>query len=187
MFSLLECEIKLHTFYFWDNRGPKNVIKWLTDGRTDGESNTKLFQGSSKTIEHRGNSVFKGNRLFADMRLNHASPRALPVMHNCSFLFSFFLGGGGGGNRVTLYMHLHFEWFLDSALIVQILHIQFSPVLVMLWSVVIISLNWCSVSTKKSFCIYQSTTWPGRNIGHIMNHNISIQTKLCMQELFVEL
>ena len=105
----------------------------------------------------------------------------------CIIVRFCFLFWGAVGNRVTLYMHLHFEWFLDSALIVQILHIQFSLVLVMLWSAVIVSLNWCGVSTKKSFCIYQSTTWPGRNIGHIMNHNISIQTKLCMQELFVEL
>ena len=35
------------------------MIDGRTDGRTDGEINTKLFQGSSKTIEHRGNSVFK--------------------------------------------------------------------------------------------------------------------------------
>ena len=33
--------------------------------------------------------------------------------------------------------------------------------------------------------IYQSTTWPGRHIGRIMNHNIPIQSKI-VQELFVE-
>ena len=180
MFSLLEREIKLHTFYFWDNRGRKDVIKWLTDGRTDGEINTKLFQGSSKTIEHRGNSVLKGNRLFADMRLNHASPRALPVVHNCSFWFSWGTD-----------LHCTCICILNDSLIqrwsYKFYTYNFPPCSVMLWFVVIVSLNWCIVSTKKSFCIYQSTTWPGRNIGHIMNHNISIQTKLCMQELFVEL
>ena len=60
-------------------------------------------------------------------------------------------------------MHLHFEWSRDLALVLQILHIQFSPVLVMSWSVVIVNMNWCVVSTKKSFCIYQSPTWLGRN------------------------
>ena len=35
--------------------------------------------------------------------------------------------------------------------------------LVMSWSVVIVNMNWCDVSAKKSFCIYQSTTWLGRN------------------------
>ena len=82
-------------------------------------------------------------------------------------------------------MHLHFEWSRDSALVVQILHMQFPPVLVMSWFVVIVNMNWCGVSAKKSFCIYQSITWLGRNIGHIMNHNISIQSKI-VQELFVE-
>ena len=51
----------------------------------------------------------------------------------------------------------------DSALVVQILHIQFCPVLVMSWSVVIVNMNWCGVSPKKSFCIHQSTTWLGRD------------------------
>ena len=60
-------------------------------------------------------------------------------------------------------MHLHFEWSRDSALVLQILHIQFSPVLVMSWTVVIVNMNWCGVSVKKSFCICQSTTCLGRN------------------------
>ena len=55
-------------------------------------------------------------------------------------------------------IHMHFQWSRYSALVVQILHIQFSPVLV-----VIVNMNWCGVSAKKSFCIYQSTTWLGRN------------------------
>ena len=43
------------------------------------------------------------------MRLNHASPRALPFVHNCSFSFSFFFlegggGGGGGGKREQNYI-----------------------------------------------------------------------------------
>ena len=53
------------------------------------------------------------------------------------------------------------------------------------WFLVIVNMNWCGVSAKKSFCIYQSTTRLGRNIGHIMNHNISIQSKI-VQQLFVE-
>ena len=60
-------------------------------------------------------------------------------------------------------MHLPFEWSRDSALVLQILHIQFSPVLVMSWTVVIVDMNWFGISAKKSFCIYQSTTWLGRN------------------------
>ena len=43
---------------------------------------------------------------------------------------------------------------------------------------------WCSVNSfipaKKSFGIYQSTAWPGRHIGRIMNHNIPIQWKTCV-------
>ena len=92
------------------------------------------------------------------MRLNHASPRALPFLYNCSFLF---------WDRVTL-AHAcicrDFEvilWF--STQVVQILHVQFSPVLVLSWSVVIVNMSWCGVSAKKSFSIYQSTTWLGRN------------------------
>ena len=60
-------------------------------------------------------------------------------------------------------MHLHFEWSGDSALVLQILHIQFSPVLVMSWTVVIVNMNLRGVSAKKNFCIYQSATWLGRN------------------------
>ena len=88
------------------------------------------------------------------MRLNHTSSRALPVLYNYSFSF---------WDRVTLFMYLHFQWFRDSALVVQILHAQFPPALVMSWSVVIVNLNRCGVSVKKSFCIYQSTIWLGRN------------------------
>ena len=68
-----------------------------------------------------------------------------------------------GQNYTCTCMHLHFEWSRDSALVLQILHIQFSPVLVMSWTLVIVDMNWCGVSAKKSFCIYQSTTWLGRN------------------------
>ena len=83
------------------------------------------------------------------MRLNHASPRALRVLCNCI--------------RFRFGTELHFEWSRDSALVVQILHTQFSPALVTSWSVVIVNMNWFGVSAKKSFCIYQSTTWLGRN------------------------
>ena len=59
-----------------------------------------------------------------DMRLNHVSPRALPVLYNCSFLF---------WDRATLVhvdtcMHLRFEWSRDSAMVVQILHTSLSRV-----------------------------------------------------------
>ena len=68
------------------------------------------------------------------------------------------------GTELHLYKHgLHFEWSRDSALVLQILHIQFSPVLVTSWTVVIVNMNWCGVSAKKNCCIYQSTTWLGRN------------------------
>ena len=69
------------------------------------------------------------------------------------------------GTELHLYMHASAIRMIrrDSALVVQILHIQFSPVLVMSWSVVIVNMNWCGVSPKKSFCIYQSTTWHGRD------------------------
>ena len=88
------------------------------------------------------------------MRLNHASPRALPVLYNYSFSF---------WDRATLFMHLHFEWSRDSVLVVQILHSHFPPALVMSWSLVIVNMNRCGVSAKKSFCIDQSTIWLGRN------------------------
>ena len=41
--------------------------------------------------------VFKGSRLFDDMRLNHGSPRAVSVLYNCFF---FFFGGGVGGTEL---------------------------------------------------------------------------------------
>ena len=41
--------------------------------------------------------------------------------------------------------------------------IQFCSVLVMSSSAVTINMNWCGVPAKKSFCIYQSRTWLGRN------------------------
>ena len=94
------------------------------------------------------------------MRPNHASPRALPVLYNCSFLF---------WGRVTL---VHACTCILNDPVIQrwsykFLHIQVSPVLVMSWSVVIIIvLIWTdavSPAAKKSFCIYQSTTWLGRN------------------------
>ena len=40
---------------------------------------------------------------------------------------------------------------------------EFFPVLVMSSFAVIFNMSWRGVSTKKSFCIYQSTTWLGRN------------------------
>ena len=65
-----------------------SLITGWTDGRMDGQINTKLLQGSPNTIGNRDSSVFKrllafskGCRLFANMRLNHASPRALPVLY----------------------------------------------------------------------------------------------------------
>ena len=85
-------------------------------------------------------------------------------------------------------MHLHFEvilWF--STQVVQILHAQFSPVLPMSWSVVIINMNWCGVSAKKSFCIYQSTTWLGRNRILVVLWTIIFlsKVKFCKSCLFV--
>ena len=80
--------------------------------------------------------------------------------HFCIMRFVFVLGQ----SYTCTCMHLHFEailWF--STQVVQILHVQFSPVLVLSWSVVIVNMSWCGVSAKKSFSIYQSTTWLGRN------------------------
>ena len=91
------------------------------------------------------------------MRLNHASPRALPVLYNYSFLFCFV----------------------------------FSPVLIMSWSVVIVDMNsWCGFfsHTRQEELLRLSIhnqIWQESNIGRIMNHNISIQSKI-VQELFVE-
>ena len=45
-----------------------------------------------------------------------------------------------------------------------------TSVLVMSWSVVVVNINQCGVSATKSVCIYQYTTWLGRDIGRIMNH-----------------
>ena len=76
-------------------------------------------------------------------------------------------------------MHLPFEWSRDSALVLQIPHIQFSPVLVMSWTVVIVDMNWCGVSAKKSFCIYQSTTWLGRILVVLWTIIFLSKVKLC--------
>ena len=40
--------------------------------------------------------------------MDHLEHCRLCIIVRFCFLF-FFLGGGGRGNRVTLYMHLHFE------------------------------------------------------------------------------
>ena len=122
---LLEREIKLHTFLL-DNRRP--------GGRKDvkGIDKIRLIRNLFRVVQRLLDITVIGSlrdywhflkelisRLFADMRLNHASPRALTVLHNYSFLF---------WDRVTLYMRLNFEWSRDSASVfVQILQIQSVP------------------------------------------------------------
>ena len=70
------------------------------------------------------------------------------------------------GTELHLYMHasalLIIPWFSAGRTNSTQVR-QFCPVLVMLSSAVIVNMNWCCVSAKKSFCIYQSTTWLGRN------------------------
>ena len=67
----------------------------------------------------------------------------------------------------------------------------FSPVLIMSWSVVIVDMNsWCGFfsHTRQEELLRLSIhnqIWQESNIGRIMNHNISIQSKI-VQELFVE-
>ena len=137
------------------------------------------------------------SRLFADMCLNHASPRALPVLYNYSFLF---------WDRVTSYMHLNFEWSRDSALFVQILQIQ-SVQFPRVSNVVIYvnSLLICSdvvsdvvssfIPAKKTFGIYQSTlkkTWRTHTINlqrslltvlqakfSVFTRKLAVQSKIC--------
>ena len=89
------------------------------------------------------------------MRPNHALPRALPVLYNCSFCF---------GTELHLYMHASafrmIPWF--SAGLTNSTHTIFSRVSNVVncgW----VNMNWRGVCAKKSFCIYQSTTWLGRN------------------------
>ena len=70
------------------------------------------------------------------------------------------------GTELHLYMHASafriIPWFIAGRTnSTQV--IQFCPVLVKSSSAVIVNMTWCGVSTKKSFCIYQSTTWLGRN------------------------
>ena len=123
-----------------------------------------FFKGRSKTIGHRGNSVFnrplvftKVSRLFADMRPNHASPRALPVLYNCSFLF-----WGRVINTGTC-MHLHFEWSRDSALVLQSLtHSSFSRVSNVVIGGYSFNMNWCGVSGRQEEHLHLSIhnlTW----------------------------
>ena len=119
---LLERKIKLHTF-LWDNRGPggrKDVVKGLTKVIPNPFNVVQTLLNIAVTVSLRDYWHFlkELSRLFADMRLNHASPRALPVLYNYSFLF---------WDRVTLYMHLNFESSRDSALLVQTLQIQSFP------------------------------------------------------------
>ena len=116
---LLERKIKLHTF-LWDNRGPgtqKDVVKGLKKVIRNPFKVVQTLLNIAVTVSLRDYWHFlrELSRLFADMRLNHASPRALPVLYNYSFLF---------WDRVTLYMHLNSEWSRDSALLVQTLQIQ---------------------------------------------------------------
>ena len=119
---LLERKIKLHTF-LWDNRGPggrKVVVKGLTKVIPNPLRVVQTLLNIAVIVSLRDYWHFlrELSRLFADMRLNHASPRALPVLYNYSFLF---------WDRVTLYMHLNFESSRDSALLVQTLQIQSFP------------------------------------------------------------
>ena len=108
------------------------------------------------------------------MRPNHASPRALPVLYNCSFLF---------WGRVTL---VHACTCILNDPVIQrwsykFLHIQVSPVLVMSWSVVIV-LIWTDAvfpAAKKSFCIYQSTTWLGKILVVLWTIIFLSKVKLC--------
>ena len=164
---LLEREIKLHTF-LWDNRGPggrKDVVKGLTKVIPNPFKVVQTLLNIAVIVSLRDYWHFlkELSRLFADMRLNHASPRALPVLYNYSFLF---------WDRVTLYMLLNFEWSRDSPLVLQILQIQsFPPVLVM------------SCYTRQEELRHLSVhSLTCRHIGHIMNHNIKIflsKVKLC--------
>ena len=119
---LLERNIKLYTF-LWDNRGPggrKDVVKGSTKVIPDPFKVVQTLLNIAVIVSLRDYWHFlkELSRLFADMRLNHASPRALPVLYNYSFLF---------WDRVTLYMHLNSEWSRDWALFVQILQIQSVP------------------------------------------------------------
>ena len=71
------------------------------------------------------------------------------------------------GTELHLYMHASvFGWIIpwfSAGSTNSTQFIQFCPVLVMSSSAVIVNMTWCGVSAKKSFCIYQSTTWLGRN------------------------
>ena len=108
------------------------------------------------------------------MRLNHTSPRALPVLYNCSFLF------WGRGTLVHACICLSNDPMIQRWSYKFYTYIQFSPVLVMSWTVVIVNMNWRGVSAKKSFCIYQSTTWLGRNRILVVLWTIIILSKVTL-------
>ena len=103
---LLGRHIKLQKF-LWDNREPggrKDVVKRLAKVMPNPFKVVRTLLNMSVIVSLRDYWHFlrELRRLFADMRLNHASPRALPVLYNYSFLF---------WDRVTLYMKLHASEF----------------------------------------------------------------------------
>ena len=111
------------------------------------------------------------------MSLNHASPRALPVLYNCSFLF------WDRATLVCISMHLlsNDPWF--SAGRTNSTQVkEFFPVLVMSSSAVIVNMSWRGQEELLQLSIH-NLTWQESNIGRIINHNISIQSKI-VQELF---
>ena len=134
----------------------------------------RVFQFIPNTIGNRGSRVFKrlpafskGSRLFADMSINHASARALPVLYQ---LLVFVLV-----QRYIVHADLHFERSSDSALVYIFVHFPSVS-----WSVVIGYMNWCGffIHTRREELLDKSIT------RLIMNLNNSIQSKI-VQELFV--
>ena len=126
----------------------------------------------------------KGSRLFTDMRLNHASPWALPVLYNYSFLF---------WDRVTLYVIC-----IWNDPVIQRWSYKFGrtnstyTISPRVNNVVICGYmySWCGffIHTGQEELLHLSIhnqTWQESNMGRIMNHYIFIQSKI-VQELFVE-
>ena len=139
---LQERKIKLHTF-LWDNRGPdgrKDLVKGLTKVIPNPFKVVQTLLNIAVIVSLRDYWHFlkELSRLFADMRLNHASPRALPLCF--VYLFVFVLGQSYIVYASEFWM---ISWFSFSR--TNSTNAISSPVLIMSWSVLIVNTFWCSV------------------------------------------
>ena len=133
---LLGRHIKLQKF-LWDNREPggrKDVVKRLAKVMPNPFKVVRTLLNISVIVSLRDYWHFlrELRRLFADMRLNHASPRALPVL----YIYSFFVLGQ------SYIVHASEFWMISGLSFARTNStntISFSALVMSWWSVLIVN------------------------------------------------